>query len=89
MPPPYPARKPDPPKKSPAIPRLAFFPICFPVTHANGIVALLWGIYGGLLSQSGFSLCLLEAPPIRMATKDSRIKTYRILAGVRAFHKAI
>jgi hypothetical protein len=34
-------------------------------------------------------LCLLEATPIRMATKDTRTKTYRILAAVGVFHHAI
>ena len=34
-------------------------------------------------------LFLLEATPIRMATKDARTKTYRMLATVGVFHQAI
>jgi hypothetical protein len=34
-------------------------------------------------------LWLLEAPPIRMATKDSLMESYQVLAIVGVFHQAI
>jgi hypothetical protein len=42
-----------------------------------------------LLGEAFMPTCLLEAPAIRMATKDARTETYRILATFRVFHQAI